>query len=192
MAIPVTDWGRPRNSGPMTAPPPDTKAWSFEALYEAHVDDVWRAVRRLGVEVGSVDDVVQDSFITAWRSLAGFEGRSSVKTWLVGIAFNHARHALRAQTQRRASSAPLDAQLPSPQRAPDDAVATQRQGQALLQLLEGLPVEQREVFVLMELEGLTAPEVSQLLEVPVNTVYSRLRLARAAINDAVARLEEPT
>ncbi len=170
--------------------PPDAKAWSFEVLYDAYVDDVWRAVRRLGVDVGHVDDVVQDTFVTAWRSLSRFEGRSQVKTWLIGIAFNHARHALRAQSQRAVTREPLDARLPSTQRAPDEAVATQRQRQALLHMLEALPVEQREVFVLMELEGFTAPGVGELLEVPVNTVYSRLRLARAAINDAVARLQD--
>ena len=175
----------------MTALPPDSKAWSFEALYDACVADVWRAVRRLGVEAGSVDDVVQETFVTAWRSLGTFEGRSQVKTWLIGIAFNHARHALRAQARRGSSQAPLDPQLPSAGAGPDDTVARQQQRQTLLQVLESLPAEQREVFVLMELEGFSAPAVGALLEVPVNTVYSRLRLARAAINDAVARLQEP-
>lgn len=171
----------------MTAAPAGLRTMSFEALYDAHVDDVWRAVRRLGIDGATVDDVVQDAFVTAWRSLDSFQGKSQLKTWLIGIAFNHARHALRSQRVR--SSSELDEELPSLQRAPDDRAVDQQHHELLLEMLRALPEEQREVFVMMDLEGFSAPEVAGLVGAPVNTVYSRLRLARAAIDAAVARLE---
>lgn len=169
----------------MTAAPPGLRLMSFEALYDAHVDDVWRAVRRLGLDGATVDDVVQETFVTAWRSLDSFAGRSQLKTWLIGIAFNHARHALRARRPVEA----LDEALATSRQGPDEDATRQQRRDQLLVMLRALPDEQREVFVMMDLEGFTAPQVAQLMAVPVNTVYSRLRLARAAVDDAVSRLE---
>lgn len=187
----VTDLEASRHSVPMTALHTDASKLSFEALYDTHVGEVWRAVRRLGVAASAVDDVVQETFVTAWRSLARFEGRSSLKTWLVGIAFNHARHALRAQGLRSGETPVESVTLPSGASTPEELVQKQRRGELLLVMLSRLPEEQRTTFVLVELEGLSAVEVAALVQVPLNTIYSRLRLARSAINDAVARLKEP-
>lgn len=181
----MTESAATRNPAEMTALP--RPAASFEALYEAHVDDVWRAVRRLGVDGATVDDVVQETFVTAWKTLGRFEGRSQVKTWLIGIAFNHARHALRARGQREFG--PLEDTLPSQRQGPEEDAARTQQKEQLLVMLRALPADQREVLVLMDLEGFSAPEVAELSGASVNTVYSRLRLARAAIDAAVARLE---
>lgn len=187
----VTESAASRNSGAMTALHADVTKRSFETLYDTHVADVWRAVRRLGLEPSGVDDVVQETFVTAWRTLPRFEGRSSLKTWLVGIAFNHARHALRARGSRRAETSVETLALASNETSPEERVHQQRRGELLLSMLARLPTEQRETFVLIELEGLTAVDVAALVQAPVNTVSSRLRLARAAINEAVARLKEP-
>lgn len=189
MALPVTDSAAPGHSPPMTAVPSETRGLSFEALYDAHAPDVWRAVRRLGVEPGAVDDVVQETFVTAWRTRSRFEGRSAVKTWLIGIALNHARHALRTQA-RLSVHQPVEAATSiEAGGSPDEALASRRRQEQLLSMLRALPEEQREVFVMMDLEGMSAPEVAELAGAPLNTVYSRLRLARAAINAAVERLE---
>lgn len=162
-------------------------ALSFDAIYEEHFDFVWRTVRRLGVADRNVDDAVQDVFVVVHRRMSDFEGRSTVKTWLFGIARRVARdHRRRAQRKEQDAELPAtvaDADAPSPR----DNAETAEAVQVLHQLLESLPDEQREVFVLAELEQMTAPEIAEAIDAKVNTVYSRLRLARAAFNKAVAR-----
>ena len=162
-------------------------ALSFDAIYEQHFDFVWRTVRRLGVADRNADDAVQDAFIVVHRRLSDFEGRSTIKTWLFGIArrvaHDHRRRALRKENDRELPDGVADADAPSPR----DAAETAEAVRVLHELLAALPDDQREVFVLAELEQMTAPEIAEAIDVVVNTVYSRLRLGRAAFNKAVAR-----
>lgn len=148
---------------------------------------VWRVLRRLGVPDRSVDDAVQDVFVVVHRRLADFQGRSSLRTWLYGIARRVARDQ-RRRDQRRGEAVELPAEVagaaPDPRQAAEDAEALR----ALRGLLAALPDEQREVFVLAELEQMTAPEIAEATGAKLNTVYSRLRLARAAFNRGVAAL----
>src|SRR4051812_45143312 len=83
-------------TGPQARPPP-----SFDAIYEEHFDFVWRSVGRLGVDAAAVEDAAQDVFVIAHRRLAGFEGRSSVKTWLFGIALRVSRDHRRSARRKR-------------------------------------------------------------------------------------------
>jgi RNA polymerase sigma-70 factor, ECF subfamily len=130
---------------------------------------------------------VQDVFVTVYRKLADFEGRSSVKTWIFGIL----RHTVN-DTRRSARRKPVAAL----EHEPEDAVglgpaeaAQRKEGAALLQqALAALPEDQREVFVLAELEQLSAPEIASALDVNLNTVYSRLRSARLEFEAALKRL----
>ena len=166
------------------APPP-----SFDALYDAHVDGIWRLLLRLGVEPMNAEDAVQEVFVTAWKRLPQFEQRSSLKTWLTGIALNVAAHARRGFA-RHGRPEPLDDALPSTASLPDERAQAREDLAQLQQVLKQLPDEQREAFVMLEMEGFSAPEASALLNVGVNTLYSRLRLARAAFNAAVAEVKE--
>ena len=156
------------------------------ALYDAHAARVWRTCARLGVPPSAVEDAVQDVFLTAHRTLDRFEGRSSPLTWLLGITVRVAANARRLKW----SPEVLDEALPEPGADPEAQLQRRRQLQALERVLSELPQEQREVVVLMELEQLSAPEVAQALSVNLNTVYSRLRLGRAALNRALHSREE--
>jgi len=156
-------------------------------VYEQHFDFVWRSARRLGVPEAHLDDVVQDVFVTVYRRLPDFEGRSQLKTWIFGIL----RHTVRdlRRSQRRKPSELLERE-PSDLHGltPHEAVL-RGQGQRLLHAaLSSLEDDQREVFVLAELEQLSAPEIGSALEVNVNTVYSRLRAARQNFDAALKRL----
>jgi RNA polymerase sigma-70 factor (ECF subfamily) len=163
---------------------------NFRELYDEHFRFVWRSLRRLGVPESDVADAVQDVFMVVYRRLSEFEGRSKVTTWLFGICFRVASERRKhAAVQRRT----LEGE-PSPN-TPDEhadvaAEAERRQGLAMLEaLLDELPLEQRAVFTLFELEGMTGEDIAETLEVPLGTVYSRLRLAREAFRRATARLQ---
>jgi RNA polymerase sigma-70 factor, ECF subfamily len=160
----------------------------FETVYEEHFAFVWRTVRRLGVPERSVDDAVQDVFVVVHRRLRSFEGRSSVRTWLYGIARRVAHdHRRRVGRKERGEALPdglADPAAPSP----DREVARLEAARLLYSILEGLDDEKREVFVLAELEQMTVPEIAEATGVNLNTVYSRLRAARQAFEAGVARV----
>jgi RNA polymerase sigma-70 factor (ECF subfamily) len=161
---------------------------SLSDLFREHHDFVWRSVRRLGLPDAHVDDAVQEVFLVAFRRLTDFEGRSSLRTWLFGIALrvvkDHKRKAMRAD--RRIAA------LPAPIPGPDleETLARTRAVRLLDDLLGQLDEPQRTVFVMAEVEGMTAPEISSLLDVKLNTVYSRLRLARCKFQSLLARYRE--
>ena len=162
------------------------------ALYEAHVDFVWRSLRRLGVPLSRLDDAVQDVFLVVHRRLGGFELRSSVKTWLFGIVLRVARdhHRWRRRNEQAApAEAPPDPELLVDETSPGPLERAQQADAVRLldELLSGMTVEKREVFLLAELEQLTAPEIGTLLGIRLTTVYSRLRTARIEFEQALAR-----
>jgi RNA polymerase sigma-70 factor (ECF subfamily) len=160
---------------------------SFEAVYDEHFAFVWRTVRRLGVAERSIDDAAQDVFIVVHRRLGEFEGRSSIKSWLFGIARRVAKdHRRRSQRKDRGEALPetlADAAALSPREAASRAEALR----VLYDILDNLDDDKREVFVLAELEQMTVPEIADAIAVNLNTVYSRLRAARRAFEDATAR-----
>jgi RNA polymerase sigma-70 factor, ECF subfamily len=159
---------------------------TFPELYEEYFDFVWRSARRLGVSEASLDDVVQDVFVTVYRRLATFEGRSQPKTWIFGIL----RHTVQdhRRTLRRKPTEALEHE-PSDRNGCPEGAAMQREGVRLLDaVLAELDDELREVLVLSDIEQMSAPEVSAALSLNVNTVYSRLRTARASFDAALKRL----
>ncbi len=119
------------------------------------------------------------------RQLAAFEGRSSVKTWVFGIALRVARDHRRL-LRRKGGHAPLDARIPDGGPSPIEALARSEAVRTLDRILGTLDEDKRAVFVLAEIEQLTAPEIAGALGVKLNTVYSRLRAARREVEAALS------
>jgi RNA polymerase sigma-70 factor (ECF subfamily) len=161
-------------------------------IYREHFDFVWRSLRRMGVAPGSMDDAAQDVFLVVHRKIASFQGRSSVKTWLFGIV---ARVAHDHRRSERRKGDPVRYESPTaldslPDRATPGPVQRAEQNASirlLEELLSQLTTEKREVFLLAELEEMTAPEIGEALSVPLTTVYSRLRAARIEFEEALSR-----
>lgn len=160
----------------------------MKEIYEEHFDLVWRVLARHGVPEADVMDAAQDVFIVAHRKLAEFEGRSKVSTWLCGIAVRVAADRRKLAYVRY--SAPDDAIADAVDASADVAnLVEQQQGLRLLSgLIDGLPRERRDVFRMAELDGMTLDAIASALGIPVGTVNSRLRLARAMFEKAAARL----
>ncbi len=161
----------------------------FDAVYEEHFDYVWRSIRQLGVDEANADDAVQDVFVVVHRRLETFEARSSLKTWLFGIALRVARDHRRRFGRKDGRQQPLSFELHDTAPGPYEKLETSEAVRVFEGLLECLDDNKREIFVLAEVEQLTAPEIAGLLEIPLNTVYSRLRVARQAFNDALRERE---
>jgi RNA polymerase sigma-70 factor (ECF subfamily) len=157
----------------------------FTQLYEDNFAFVWRSARMLGMPADAVDDAVQDVFVVAHRRLADFEARSNPRTWLFAIAMRVVSDHRRSRRRRfRLLERALTMETP-PSSTPYEAAIGAEQRDMLLAALERLPDEQRAVFILAEVEEMSAPEISGALDVNVNTVYSRLRMARRAMASAL-------
>lgn len=169
---------------------PESRSSSAErptlaAVYEAHFRYVWRCLRSLGVRDAQLDDALQDVFVVVQRKLDDFDGGAQLRTWLYAIALRIARK-YRERAMRDPLPLPLESELPS---TDAEGAATQHERLALARLaLEALSDDQREVFVLARVEQMSAPEMAEVIGIPLNTVYSRLRAARLAFEAEVARL----
>jgi RNA polymerase sigma-70 factor (ECF subfamily) len=168
-------------------------AVSFDRAYEKYVDFVRRTILRLGVGEAASDDVVQQVFVVVHRRLAEFQGRSSLKTWLFSIVL-HAVREHRRSVRRKSPHwllGPTDPDLLPTVGAstnPHEALTKAQASRLIDGLLACLHEDKRVVFVMAELEEMTAAEISEVTGLDVKAVYSRLRAARIDFEREAARL----
>lgn len=156
---------------------------TFDEIYAAHFAFVWRVLRTFGVAEAALEDAVQDVFVVVHRRLPEFEGRAQVTTWLFAIARRVAGSYRRKRTTEELADEPAGTSDTFADFSRAEATAT------VLAILDTIDEDKRIVFALVELEQLSVPEVARLLDLNLNTAYSRLRLARQAFETAVkARL----
>ena len=179
---------RPRTWAVSEQPETDARQAEFVHAYETCFDAVWRICRRLGLSESVADDAAQDTFVLAHARWQQFEGRSTRRSWLIGIAINVARN------HRRREAKPLESlherEVVDRTPDPEQRHLQHERVRMLDRLLDELSEKKREVFVLAELEGMTAPEIARLLDVELATVYSRLRAARQELSLALARVRQ--
>lgn len=150
---------------------------SLAGLYRAHADLVWRTLVRFGIPEHAAEDLVHEVFLVARRRLAEFDPtRAAPSSWLYGLSRGVAANWRRAE--RRAAGRLAFVDEPIANVDPEAALARVQAAVVVDAFLATLELGQREVFVLCDVEGLRAPEVAAMLDLGVNQVYSRLRLAR--------------
>ena len=144
---------------------------------------IWRLLRRLGVPPHGIDDAVQQVFLIAAERLDDIR-ENSERAFAFGTALRVAQ-TLRRRSARELMSDEADRNI-SPLPGPEELADQHRAREVLGRVLDGMPLELRTVFVLFELEGLSSPEIAELENVPLGTVASRLRRARARFHELVA------
>lgn len=164
---------------------PDVARARLEGWFRDYFELLWRLALRLGVPPALVDDVVQEAFITAERRAADIaDGRA--RSFLIQTTVKLSANCRRRQSHQQQLLAPLAVHSEPGPTAEQLLVGKQRR-QALDWLLEQLPGDQRQVFVLYEIEGHSVPEIAELLELPSGTVASRLGRARDKFSKALER-----
>lgn len=162
---------------------------SFREIFDAHADYVWRTLAHMGVPAADLPDLAQEVFIVVHRRLPDWEPRHPLRTWLYTICRHQARdRRVRAhvRNERTVEAMPEQPHATTPL---DELVATR----ALARLhaaLDAADPDQREVFCMYELEGLSMEDIAQAMGCPVKTAYSRLRLARAQLDRALGTSSE--
>jgi RNA polymerase sigma-70 factor (ECF subfamily) len=160
----------------------------FDSLYGEFFPFVWRMLWRLGVPPASVADAAQDVFVVVHRRLGDLRGAEVARSWVYGIVVRVARDYRRSVRRKGTLPGPDPEEVPDASMPAADEQLERREAAALLdQLLDSLDDDRREVLVLVELERMTVPEISQLLGANVNTVYTRVRAARRDFEQALAR-----
>ncbi|GHG43627.1 MULTISPECIES: RNA polymerase sigma factor [Amycolatopsis] len=165
----------------------DGDATAFGALVREHTPRMYRVALRITGSAAEAEDVVQEAWLAAWRSLAGFRQESAVSTWLYRVVTNSALAVLRRRRptvslddpapQSTVDSALLAAAVPGP----EGRVVRAEEVDAVLRAVGRLEVSQRVPLVLRELEGLSYEEVAEVLDVNVTALRSRLHRARVAL-----------
>jgi RNA polymerase sigma-70 factor (ECF subfamily) len=163
---------------------------NFDTLYREQRTRVLATVRSVIGPSDEIEDVVQLVFIEVHRSLDRFQGRSKLSTWVYRIAVNVALQHIRRKKRRRWLM--LGSTGEEAERQPARGNSEHRlEGRELLEHVyraaERLSEKKRTVWVLHELQGLSPPEVAETLEIPVNTVRSRLLAARREIRTWLER-----
>jgi RNA polymerase sigma-70 factor (ECF subfamily) len=172
-------------------------AEALETLLERHEPRLYRFARRLCRSPADAEDVLQESLLAAARGLAGFRGASSLSTWLYAIARSQC-----IKKYRRRRSAPVEVSLeaeeaaparerPDPGPDPEAALRARRLEAALEKAIARLDRPYREVLILRDVEGLTAPEVATVTGLSIAAVKSRLHRARARVREELAPLLAP-
>jgi RNA polymerase sigma-70 factor (ECF subfamily) len=157
------------------------------AMLAAHFRIVWRTLRRLGLTPAAADDAAQQVFLTASDRLASVE-LGKERAFLLGTAYRVAANTRRKEERRREAGAAELERIAHCSPNPEELVERKRWRELLDVVLEQMPIDLRTVFVLFELEGLSAPEIAVALSIPLGTVASRLRRARQTFAQAAARL----
>jgi RNA polymerase sigma-70 factor (ECF subfamily) len=157
------------------------------ALVRATQSDVWRLCTALG-DRDTADDLTQETYLRAFGSLHRFEGRSSVRTWLLAIARRVCADAVRSRRRRRLTLVRDDADLESLSAA--DGADRVAEGAAVTDLLARLDADRREAFVLTQLLGLPYAEAAEVVGCPVGTIRSRVARARGDLIDFLARVDD--
>jgi RNA polymerase sigma-70 factor (ECF subfamily) len=170
---------------------------AFELLFLKYRKKLERMISRMVRDEGAMQDVVQESFIKAWRAMAGFRGESQFYTWLYRIAINTAKkHLVGVRKSPVISESSLvslndDEESGIPEGllqgsgeadTPDAAYAAKQIAEAVNAALDELPEELRRALVLREMEGLSYEDISEAMDCPIGTVRSRIFRAREAIS----------
>jgi RNA polymerase sigma-70 factor, ECF subfamily len=163
---------------------------SFDAVYASEFAFVWRNLRRLGVTDENLRDAAQDAFLVLYRKLPEFEGRAPLRSFLYSIVTRVARQHRRTRARKDLPNAADADEIAGPRWfGPDQGAERGEALRLLFALLATLDEDKREAFVLADLEGLTVPEIAAAVGANVNTVYSRVRAARAQVRSAWADRE---
>jgi len=163
---------------------------AFEALVLKYQDRIYRLIQRLVSGSDVVDDLAQEVFIRAYRSLGDFKGESSLYTWLYKIALNLCRNHYRTRG-RRPELEELDEAdgatgLAADGGTPEDEVFRHEFWEQLRQGLDELPPDQREAVVFCDLEGMSYEEMADVIGVPIGTVRSRIFRGRRGLQRRLA------
>ncbi len=169
------------------------EAKAFEVVYERHSSAAFSLAYRMCGTRAAAEDVVQESFLSLWRSGARYDrARGSVRTWVLGIVHNRAIDSLRRSVvhdRRRASDEGIEERFEARERT-EVEVARLSESEEIRQALLTLPAEQSRVIELAYFGGFTQSEIATMIDTPIGTVKGRMRLGLEKMRAQLGGLRE--
>jgi RNA polymerase sigma-70 factor (ECF subfamily) len=169
------------NPGSSRSPP------DLAAIFDEHFDYVWATLRRLGVRDADREDLVHEVFLKVHARLSDYDTTRPLRPWLFGFAYRVAADHQRL-ARHRAEILGDAADAPAAGTPADERIGALEDRDLLIAALKTLDLDKRAVLVMHDLDEMPIPEVAHQLDIPLNTAYSRLRLAREQLGNAAVRL----
>jgi RNA polymerase sigma-70 factor (ECF subfamily) len=161
-----------------SGPVPRTALMDFESVYDAEADYVWVSLKRLGIQATDLPDLTQEVFLRAFRGWVQLDHSRPIRPWLFGVAVRVALDFRRlAHHRKEVSPSSGLVQLVDPARLADETLRFPQEIELFRRAIAALEPRRQAVFILHELDGYSVPEIAASFDAPLNTVYSRLRLA---------------
>lgn len=182
---------KPEGMDPETSPPrelsPARRAEVFRALFWSEFSYVCHSLRRLGVRRHELEDVAHDVFVAVVRHMDVYDPGRPLRPWLFGFAFRVALDHRRLARHRH-EVVGVEAEAIDDAPGADAQIEAQQARRLVAEALGAIELDRRAVFVMHDLDGHPMREIANALAIPINTAFSRLRLARGEFRDAVARI----
>lgn len=159
---------------------------AFEAVVRRHKNRIYRTCLAMLGDPVEADEAAQDVFVRLYDNFRKFRGESRLSTWLYRVAFNGCADRLRKSRSERMDRTELAGMDPPSSDRPDRWLEEKETAARLRRALDELPEEFREVVILRELEGCDYAEISEILDVPIGTVESRLFRGRQKLKDLLS------
>lgn len=163
------------------------QAIAFRAVFDANFDYVWSTVRYLGVRGEDTQDVCQEVFASVYRHLDSYDPSKPIRPWLFAFAY-HAASNFRRLAHHRREVSEEDGTVGSSYE-PEGRLEARSELELVTKALDTIDLDKKVVLILHDIEGQGASEIAELLKIPLNTVYSRLRRGRELFQDAVQALQ---
>jgi RNA polymerase sigma-70 factor (ECF subfamily) len=161
----------------------------FRAIFDREVSYVLNTLRRLGVREADLPDQTQEVFVVVHALMDDFDPARALRPWLFGIAYRTASRYRRLAKNAREIPTDLQERAVADGAPLADEQLVRAQAMDLaIRALDAIDLPRRSVFIMSELDGVAMPEIARALDIPVNTAYSRLRLARADFSAALKRI----
>jgi RNA polymerase sigma-70 factor (ECF subfamily) len=166
-----------------------TPLLDMSAVFDENFDYLWKALRRFGVREADLEDLVHDVFLKIYLRSGDYDPSRPLRPWLFGFAYRVAAD-YRRLARHRLELPHARADIADSQRPVDERIESHEERVLVQQALESVDVDRRAVFILHDLDEVPIPEIAEALGIPLNTAYSRLRLARAEFAAAAKRLRK--
>jgi RNA polymerase sigma-70 factor (ECF subfamily) len=160
----------------------------FAAIFRSEFSYVWNTLARLGIRAVDLEDASHELFCHVHRKLPTYDASRPLRPWLFGFAFRLAAD-YRRLSRHRLELTGLEVERADPAPSTIDQLISAEERALIETALTLVPLERRAVLILHEIDGTPVPVIAAALSLPLNTTYSRLRLARADLASAVKRLQ---
>jgi RNA polymerase sigma-70 factor (ECF subfamily) len=166
----------------------ELSAFAFREFFDAEFRYVWNTLRYLGVRPADVQDIGQDVFLTVHRKLSAGEIPRSKRSWLFTLCYHAASNYRQLARHRREAPTEEAPDAPDSGKDVEAHLAAHQESARVAEVLDALDLDRRTVLVSHDMDEIPIPEIADALGIPLNTAYSRLRLARRDFVTAARRM----